>query len=154
GRLPALVHLDLSRNEPGNEPPHALGGRVDPFRFLASADAGVLGKLATLRVPSIRSDAQHDHLQAALDRAPALDTLAIARSYGFPLGLHHPRATIAVPPAWPWPPLDAVHGRDALTISVPGDPYGEDVNLRGLVRVLEQRFDAMPEPAKAAWREL
>ena len=47
-----------------------------------------------------------------------------------------------------------MHTRDALTITVPGDPYGEDLDLNGLVRTLEQRYDTMVEPARAAWREV
>ena len=83
--FPKLVRLDVSRNEPGGDPPSYLAGRPDPFRFVAEPD--VLPQLIELRVPSVRSDGQHVDLQTALDRAPSLQRVELARSYGFPVRL-------------------------------------------------------------------
>jgi len=88
-RFPALVELDLSRNEPGKSDPCSLGGTVDICRFLH--DLAIAPQLERVRLPSVRAPRT---LQAALARMPALRSLVIAR--GELPDVRHPTATITL----------------------------------------------------------
>jgi hypothetical protein len=93
--LPELVHLDLSRNEPGHDEPRALGGTVDPFQLLAGL--GVRRQLHALRVPALRDHDAVENLRAALRDMPALRELDI-RGTGLRPRLEHASATIRFVP--------------------------------------------------------
>jgi hypothetical protein len=147
-RLPRLRRLDLSRNEPGGHPPHHLGGQIDPFGWLRRSK---LAQLTHLRLPSLRSEAQLGELEAALVHLPNLVEVALARAYA---DSPDPPPPVTAPPRRPWPPRDQVHGRDALTINIAGQPYGEDVDLTGAVMLMERAFETLPPTARAAWSEL
>lgn len=99
-RLPALVHLDLSRNEPGRFDPHNLGGEVNVFLLLRQL--AIRSQLVTLRLPSLGSRADVTNLQLALEAMPALRELEIVRVRPKleKLGreLSHPAATIRLGP--------------------------------------------------------
>jgi hypothetical protein len=146
-RWPNVRRLDLSRNEPGSRSPHALGGQVDVFGWLRGLGAR---PLTHLRLPSLRSEQQVTDLAAALAVLPADCEVAIARAYS---GSPQPPPRVTAPPPRPWPPRDQIHGRDALTIRVEGAPYGEDVDLSGIVDVMEANFDALSADARDAWSE-
>jgi len=146
-RFPRLRHLDLSRNEPGGHPPHHLGGQIDPFGWLRRTK---LAQLTHLRLPSLRSEAQLAELQASLVHMPNLVAIELARAYA---DSPEPPPPIVAPPRRPWPPRDQVHGRDALTITIEGHPYGEDVDVTGAVDLMERSFETLPPTARAAWSE-
>ncbi|MEO8704805.1 MAG: hypothetical protein ABI867_32435 [Kofleriaceae bacterium] len=93
--VPALVHLDLSRNEPGYLDPDTLGGTVNIPAFLR--DLAIRPQLESLYLPSISTDADVKKINAALVDMPKLRELTVTRS---PAGaelvrkLAHPTATI------------------------------------------------------------
>src|SRR5262249_11409135 len=74
-------------------------------------------------------------------------TIELARAY---CGSPAPPKGIAAPPPRPWPPRDQVHGRDALSIEVAGQPYGEDVDLGSAVDHMDDDFDTLPAECRAA----
>jgi hypothetical protein len=122
--LPQLRTLDLSRNEPRELPlaPNSLGGKTPIYDVLGRL--GVLPQLAQLRVPSIRTHDQREHLQAALDRMPNLRMLEIARMYvKARVALRHRTARITVPPPCPWPAADGVGDHDALLFELDGEQF-------------------------------
>jgi len=145
----ALRHLDLSRNEP-TYPPQATPN-VDVFPFARTLP---LARLQTLRLPSLRAPHQTSLVQQMLDDTPTLE-IAIARTYMhhhavvsglWPL---HPRLRLPTPREWP--PGDLLSSREALTITVPTEEYGDDVSLTSLIDQLEVQFDDLPPNARAAW---
>ena len=72
--FPALRHLDLSRNEPGQHDPDHLGGKSSAFELLLASR--LRAQLVSLRVPTPR-DADLDRLRSALAGMPALRTLDV-----------------------------------------------------------------------------
>ncbi len=88
-RLPALVALDLSRNEPGRLAPHTLGGDLHVFSFVENLT--LRRQLEVLRLPPLIASADLTKLQHALDGMPALRELVV---YGAPKPLIHPTAKI------------------------------------------------------------
>lgn len=95
--VPALVHLDLSRNEPGYLDPANLGGDLNISAFLR--DLAILPQLETLELPAITTKIDAANLNMALAKMAALRELTITRS---PAGaelvskLAHPAATITL----------------------------------------------------------
>ena len=75
GRLPDLVELDLSRNEPGRLEPHTLGGDLDVFSFVDNL--ALRRRLERLRLPPLISAADLVKLQHALEDMPALRELTV-----------------------------------------------------------------------------
>jgi len=149
---PSLRHLDLSRNEP-IYPPQATP-TVDVYPFARTLP---LARLQTLRLPSLRAPHQTSLVQQMLDDAPALE-IAIARTYThhhtvvwglWHAGALHPRLRLPTPREWP--PRDMLSSREALTITVPTEEYGDDVSLTGLIERLEDQFDDLPPNARTAW---
>lgn len=93
-RLPALVELDLSRNEslPKADQPHepyTLGGDLDVCSFLEHL--AVRHRLEVLRLPPPMSSTDLVKLQHALDDMPALRELVVI---GPPRELRHATAAI------------------------------------------------------------
>jgi hypothetical protein len=157
--FPALRQLDLSRNEPA--PPgagHGAGwaplcerchaGELDVFALLAALHLDQLGKL---RLPSLRSAAQIEAVQRAIDRMPELAALEIARTYaGTPaVTLQHPAATIPAP--CPWPPPDQEPMQTAAIFEL-GD--GQRLAIDEAIALMEGAYAEMEEPQRAAWDEL
>lgn len=144
--FPALHTLDLSRNDLRrySQGPHPVDAI---FPFLDAVEH--VERLAKLRLPAIHSDEAAAQLHALLARCPALE-VEIARAYDVRPELVHPRVRVPAPRVWPMP--NVVHGRDALSIDVPGVPSGDELALSSIVRDLEVQFDAMPPHAQAAWR--
>jgi hypothetical protein len=141
-RLPALRRLDLARNE-------AL------WRDLAFALVGthpIMRQVVWLRVPSLRTDAHLEALERAVAGMGADAEVIVARAYAEHLPTRVPSPRIHVPVPRPWPPSDAIRGRGALTITVPGQ-RDQDVELRDAIGVMEAQFDALAEPARASWSE-
>ncbi len=151
--FPALRVLDLARNEGHPEivtasspQAGALQIRRRPLQMFLDA-VEELGRFERLRLPSI-DDTDRGFVLRLLDRHPAL-TIEVARMWVIDEELAHPRLHVPPPRAWPAPGV--LHGRDALTIAIPPERYGEDVALSSMVRDLEQQFDAMPADTKQAW---
>ena len=124
-RFPALVRLDLSRNEPGAFPPHNLGLAVDPFAWLR--DLPIRAQLREVILPSVRTEEQSDALGAALATMPALRRVEQVRRYAlrdarFPVPLGVERVV-----AWPrpWLPPDTL-GEAGFSIALHA---GEPPNL-------------------------
>lgn len=108
--VPALVELDLSRNEPGAFTPHNLGLDIDPFLWLAQC--AVPGQLQRLRVPSVRTEAQAQLLGEAIARMPLLQRVEQVRRYAardarFPVP---PQVERVVGWPRPWLPPDEANG--------------------------------------------
>jgi hypothetical protein len=110
--------------------------------------------LQRLALEELRDDAQLDLLDRVLAKLPTNAEIVVERAYAgyLPTRILPPR--VKLPPPRAWPPPDAIHGRHALTIAIPGDPYGEDVDLGGAARLMDAKLDELPEPARAAWLEL
>lgn len=109
GAMPAVVELDVSRNEPGAFGPHNYGFDRNPFAWLGRWPTP--GQLERLRVPSVRTDDQGQLLVNAMARMPFLQRVEQVRRYAS----HDAR--FPVPPSvervigWPrpWPPPDEVN---------------------------------------------
>jgi hypothetical protein len=148
---PSLRHVDLARNEPSYPPQNNPDGAV--YRI---ASVLPLASLARLRLPSLRTPEQCELLQRIRALAPRLD-IEVARIY-----VMHAAVTAAAPIPLPaprlWPPRDHLSSREALTITLPTEEYGDDISLTRLLEILEDQFDALPEPARVAqhdfWRFL
>ncbi len=147
--LPALVRLDLSRNELGARAPHLLGGTLEALDVLLAAP--LRAQLTHLVLPSLDSTLK---LRRALESMPALVHVRVARLYA-PIvdELRACAPFIEPPPVWPWPPRDGIDPRDQLSVAVPGEQTRE-VDLAGIVVYLEQAWATMPPGAKAAWYEI
>jgi hypothetical protein len=143
--LPALRELDLSRNEPGYPPRGGEG--IYPFvRWLP------LQRIERLRLPSLRTPQQIALLGETVELSPATQ-FEIVRTYDQHVGalatVGHPRLTLPVP--FVWPPRDTLSSREALTITVPTEEYGDDVSLTQLIELLEPQFATLPPNARQAW---
>ena len=141
--LPSLRVLDLSRNEPAY-PPAASDGIYPFVRWLP------LATLERVRLPSLRTPQQAQLLGETIDLAPTTQ-FEIARSYDRHTTLlatiNHPRLALPVP--FTWPPPDTLSSREALTITVPTEEYGDDVSLTQLIDRLEVQWDHLrPTPAR------
>jgi hypothetical protein len=154
-RLPALRELDLSRNEPSGPAfrrgAFNYGGAADVFRFLL--DLPLVGRLAWLAMPAVRTAQQERQLAAALARMPALERLELPHGYrGFepPADLRHPTAAIRVAPPWPWPPIDRLHRRDRIQITR-GPWIGLHPSLITLAVRLEVIWDGLAGADRACW---
>lgn len=148
-----LRHLDLSRNEPHYPPSRvpASPPNVDVYplvRWLPTA------RLRTLRMPSLRAPHQVALLGEAIELAPQLE-VTIARTYQMHqavlANVAHPRLHLPTPFAWL--PGDTLSSREALTITVPTEEYGDDVSLTSLIDRLEAQWDELPPNARTAWLE-
>jgi len=153
-RLPALRRLDLSRNEPGTQAPHYLGGSVPTFALLSAL--AIRAQLTHVRAPSVRSQADADHIARAISGMPRLLELAIVRGYHRIQGWHMPLA-VKLPTPWPWPPAD--HADSQLTahwLSDTTDTASADylrLPLAPLIVWLEDQFTRLSPRARAAWGE-
>jgi hypothetical protein len=154
--LPKLRRLDLSRNEPGLRAPHYLGGHGDAFAFLA--ELPVRRQLTHVRLPSLRSQAQADHLAEAIAGMPALREIAIVRGYR---GFSHlvVPAVVRQPAPWPWQPADELeHTVIMATIQSRSLPGGRVQVLAlspvPIVAWLEEHFAGLQAETRAAWTEL
>jgi hypothetical protein len=151
-RFPMLRRLDLSRNEPGLQEPHYLGGRVDAFDFLAGLP--VRDQLTHVRMPALRSSRQLAVFERAFVDLHALRDLTIVRTYrDAPWVPPRPRLTVREP--YPWPPNDRARviyfdiiarGRETVVT-----PF-----LEPLIEWLEQQWehDLLSPEARRAWTEL
>ncbi|HEU0031597.1 MAG TPA: hypothetical protein VFQ53_13250 [Kofleriaceae bacterium] len=148
--FPNVVELDLARNE--NVYPRDLPSNVGVVPFLDAVEA--IDRLRRLRLPSPRLAVDILAIERLLDQVPHLE-IEIARRYVDTIDLAslaaHPR--LRVPPPRPWPARDVTAGREALTV-IAGPRSAEELALASIIDLLEDRFDAMPDPARAAWREL
>jgi hypothetical protein len=146
--FPALHTLDLSRNDLRrySQGPHP-GESV--FPFLDAVEN--VERIAKVRLPAIHTDEGAVRVLELLARFPDLE-VEIARMYVERPDLDelaHPRLRVPQARVWPMPGL--VHGRDALSVDVPGVTYGDDLALSSIVRDLENQFEGMPLHAQAAW---
>jgi hypothetical protein len=66
--------------------------------------------------------------------------------------VEHPR--LHLPPPFAWPPPDQLSSREALTITVPTEEYGDDLSVTQLIDLLEDQWDDLPPNARTAWVEL
>ncbi|MCW5802925.1 MAG: hypothetical protein KIT31_11110, partial [Deltaproteobacteria bacterium] len=156
--VPALRRLDLSRNEP--VPAYGYGAPpvFEATEFLR--ELAIKRQLTHLRMPALLEHRHVAQLQASLDRMPALAELEVVRvALGGPQldgepPLRHPSARIVVPGPSEWGPRTHQRGRDAICVEVRGHPYGIVVELAAGVRLMEERFQQMPAPARAAWERL
>jgi hypothetical protein len=151
--FPGLLRLDLSRNEPGREPPWSLGGRAEDgsiFTYLAELD--VLPRLRELRLPSLRDADAVSAVRAALARMPAAARVRVARAYEnrwcglVPHGAEladDPR--VELPPVFPFPSPEHV-GKDALKIE------RCVVGIQGIIEYLALVWPSLDEPTREAWR--
>jgi hypothetical protein len=144
--LPFLDDLDVSA-----EIGRRVSDRTSIYEWVGAL--AIARQLRRLRVPSLRSDDEVDALERAIVGLRPDAEIVVARAYTrYPTRAPSPR--IRVPPPRPWPPPDSVHGRSALTIDVPGDPFGEDVGVADAADLMNEQFERLPEPARAAWVEL
>jgi hypothetical protein len=156
-RLPALRRLDLSRNEPGNAPPHYLGGRIDTFAFFERL--ALRNQLTHVRMPSVRSRAQAARLASATSGMPALREILIARSYLTLAGVTLP-PFVKQAPAFPWWPADQTEPMITAVLETPQTHLLDDPQLRhdlampAIVVWLEHTFGGLPDDARTAWHEL
>jgi hypothetical protein len=143
--FPALRVLDLSRNEriEYGTPPE----RVDIVEFLDEVEH--LGGLERVRVPSVRDTETAVQLVGILTRHPRLE-IDIARMFTTVEGVAHPRLHFPPPRAWP----ASAHGRDALSVGLPPQQWGDELALSSLIACLEWQFDDMPASAQEAWLAL
>jgi hypothetical protein len=151
--FPALRTLDLARNEGApdivtttSEQAGAHQVRRRPLQLFLDA-VEELDRFERLRLPSIDRDTEQAMVLGLLDAHPSM-TIEIARMWTARDDLAHPR--LHVPASRLWEAPGAVHGRQELTIAVPG--YTEDVALSSMVRHLDEQFDDMPPDAQDAWR--
>ena len=148
-----IEHIDLSRNEP-HYPPSSVPN-APPNVDVYPLARWLLGRnLRTLRMPSLRTPQQSALLHQVLELAPALE-VSIARTYS----MHQPvLATVAhprvhLPTPFEWMPADTLSSREALTITVPTEEYGDDVSLTSLIDRLEAQWSELPPNARTAWLE-
>lgn len=137
--FPALRILDISRNVPS---PYDPPPRPIALDFLAAVED--LDRFERIRIPQLTAE----HAPALLEiltEHPRL-VIELARLYAS-IEVSHPRLILPVPRVWPAHP----HGRDALTVDVPGGIYDTELALSSLVRDLEAQFDGMTAEAQAAW---
>jgi hypothetical protein len=154
-RLPKLRRLDLSRNEPGTTAPHYLGGRADPFGFLAGC--ALRGQLTHVRMPSVRTPDQAESIAVTMAGMPALRELAVVRHYRWSYVSLPPR--VIAPLAWPWLPADLIEPEAVVRFARLRGRTGDDgphltLPLPPLVCWLEDRFTDLPRGAQGAWLEL
>jgi hypothetical protein len=148
-----LRHLDLSRNEP-HYPPSSIPGaqpNVDVYPLLRWLPTR---RLRTLRLPSLRTPQQVALLGVAIDAAPDLE-VTIARTYQVhrPVLANVAHARLHLPTPFEWMPGDTLSSREALTITVPTEEYGDDVSLTSLIDRLEAQWPELPPNARTAWLE-
>jgi len=149
--FPGLQRLDLSRNEYSY--PTTLDRNVGVFPFLHAVER--LERITHLRLPSLRTEQDVRDLHGLLARLPDL-TIEIARMYVRPVplldGFEHPR--VHVPAPRPWPPRDELSSREALTITLPGDEYGDQLALTSCMEELEVVLDTLAPVPRTAWIEV
>ena len=58
---------------------------------------------------------------------------------------------VVIPEPRPWPPRDQMSSREALQITIPGEPYGDEIALTTCMEELEVVFDTLPATPHAAW---
>jgi hypothetical protein len=148
-----LRHLDLSRNEPHYPPSRdpAMPLNVDVYPLLRWLPTS---RLRTLRMPSLRAPHQVALLGEAIDLAPALE-VTIARTYEMHQAVLETvaHARLHLPTPFAWLPGDTLSSREALTITVPTEEYGDDLSLTSLIDRLEAQWSEMPPNARTAWLE-
>jgi hypothetical protein len=161
--VPALRRLDLSRNEPSDQP---WARTVDLFKFLR--ELALKRKLTHLRVPSLRTPGDVVNLQASIDRMPDLVELEVTRVFEAPPGTPQPRlelfhpAKIILPRDSPWGPRTHSRGRDAIEIEIPGHPYPLVAELLDAVKLMESSYvvrsgrerDTLPTSSRTAWHHI
>ena len=146
--IPTLLHLDLSRNEPSY--PRSRPLPIDVFRLVR----WLPDSLRTVRLPAFREPDQVTALGEAIEVARELQ-ITIARSYRHLehvwQNVSHERLHLPAP-FW-WPSRETTSSREALTITLPSEEYGDDVSLVGLIELLEAQFATLPPAARSAWRD-
>ncbi len=154
--FPSLTRLDLSRNEPGLEPPSNLGG-YDPgdsiFNHLPGLD--VIPGLDRLRLPSMRDVDALNAVRRVLARMPETARITVARAYNSLRYGVRPGCT------W-WPTNDSRLEHAAVFPFPPSDRFGQEaleieghvVGLRGITEYLEIAWPTLRESARSAWQQL
>ncbi len=149
-RFPALVRLDLSRNEPGTVAPHNLGQDADVFGWLGELE--VRAQLIEVKLPSVRTEAQAETLVRALEAMPALRRIEQVRGYALR------DARFPVPPnverviAWPrpWLPPDVLGQQTFALVARPGEEPNVG-HAYPLAHWLDEHAARLSEHALAAW---
>ena len=139
-QLPALTHLDLSRDEP----------RVDePARIWdALLDWPVRTQITHLVLPSFDED-DIPRIARTLDAMPALVDVRVVQihgDHGDELRARTP--PVVIPPRTPWPRPRTVQRADALTVLV--DDHRVDVDLHSIINYLDT---TRPVAARHAWTQ-
>ena len=136
--LPALTHLDLSRDEPRADDPARIWDalRVWPIR----------AQITHLVLPAFEED-DTPRVARTLDAMPALVAVRVARIYGdHGAELRARTPPVEIPPRTPWPRLGELRAPDALTVML--EDHRVDVDLRSIVRYLEGTEQVR---ARGAW---
>ena len=141
--LPALTHLDLSRDEPRDD---------DPARIWdALRDWPIRTQITHLDLPAFDAE-DAPRLARTLDAMPALVEVRVARIYGdHGDELRARTPPVAIPPRTPWPRDHTLRAPDALTVLVADLDVRVDVDLRSIVRYLETTERVRALGARAAW---
>jgi hypothetical protein len=120
------------------------------YKLVRSLDARA--HVTTLRIPRLRNAADRDELIAIARDMPALAVVEIAH------GTHYdppdiPNLRLERAELLAWPMQDEAESQ-GLRVFMPGSKYGETVALIDAIYVMEQRFEALPAAARAAWSQL
>jgi hypothetical protein len=145
--IPTLRHLDLARTEPGYPRHRPLVDVYPLVRWLPD-------HVRSVRLPALREPDQVAALGAAIEHARSLE-VTIARAYrSFAhvwQDVGHDRLHLPVP-FW-WPSRETTSSREALSITLPTEEYGDDLSLVSLIDLLEAQFETLPAAVRAAWRD-
>ena len=149
--FPGIRRLDLSRNKFVYPTDHACN--VGVFPLIEAIESPE--RITHFRLPSLRNADDVAGVRALLE-SDLNRTVEVVRMYAgadqFMDGLEDLR--LSLPPPRPWPAPDTVSGREALTIKVPNERYGDDVALSPWVETLERIFDGLADEPRAAWIQL
>jgi len=148
-RLPALVALDLSRNEsPDPDDPGMLIGGRSIFAYLGTLE--LRHQLTHLVLPALRDDGDTAELLDVLASMPKLQHVQLARNYRYEVPpLYHATAEITFTTVWPWR-RDARAG-EQLRVTIPGARSPELVELATGIAAIRQTWTQLPHDARAAW---
>jgi hypothetical protein len=140
--FPSLRRLDLAQ--------HGVTNIDAAYEFLRTLDARA--HITHVRIPQLRNASDRDDLLAAIRDMPELESIEVAHgSYYDPPDL--PNVAFVRADTWPWPTQERATGR-GLRIFMPLAKYGDTVTLLDAVLAMEETYETLPPPARAAWSQL
>jgi hypothetical protein len=140
--FPALRKLDLSPNVTNIDAAYA---------FLKKLAART--HVTHLKIPQLRAASDRENLMRVTRDMPKLEVVEVAMGHYYePADI--PGVRFVRAETWPWPTEELAQDVGMRIYQGSDTKFGDTVSIVDAVRVMERRFEKLPQPAREAWSQL